>query len=185
MSNHRINLRYATALFDFAAEKNKVEETFNDVQIIADICDKSRELRVMLKSPIVFSDKKIKVINEIFKDKIGVVTRTFVDILIRKHREEHLPGISHSFIELYRKSKGIKVAIITSAKKLEKSSYEQLISILTEQTKSEIILNELVDPDIIGGLIVEIEGVKFDDSIRKKIQTLQQEFNINTYIKGF
>ena len=184
MSNHRINLRYATALFDFAAEKNKVEETFNDVQIIADICDKSRELRVMLKSPIVFSDKKIKVINEIFKDKI-VVTGTFIDILIRKHREEHLPGIAHSFIELYRKSKGIKVANVTSAKKLEKSSYEQLISILTEQTKSEIILNELVDPDIIGGLIVEIEGVKFDDSIRKKIQTLQQEFNINTYIKGF
>lgn len=185
MSNHRINLRYATALFDFAAEKNQVEETFNDVQLIADICDKSRELRMMLKSPIVFSDKKIKVLNEIFGDNIGIVTRTFIDILVRKRREVNLPGIAHSFIELYRKSKGIKVAVVTSAKILEKSSRDQLIQILTNQTGSSIILEEVVDAGIIGGLIVDIEGIKFDDSIRKKIQTLQQEFNINTYVKGF
>lgn len=185
MSNHRINLRYATALFDFAAEKNQVEETFNDVQLIADICDKSRELRMMLKSPIVFSDKKIKVLNEIFGDNIGIVTRTFIDILVRKRREVNLPGIAHSFIELYRKSKGIKVAVVTSAKILEKSSRDQLNQILTNQTGSSIILEEVVDAGIIGGLIVDIEGIKFDDSIRKKIQTLQQEFNINTYVKGF
>lgn len=185
MSNHRINLRYATALFDFAAERNQVEETYNDVQLIADICDKSRELRVMLKSPIIFSDKKIKVLNEILGGKIGVVTHTFIDILVRKRREEFLPGIAHSFIELYRKSKGIKVAVVSSAKVLEKSSRDTLIEILTKQTNSVIILEEVVDPSIIGGLIVNIEGVKFDDSIRKKIQTLQQEFNVNAYIKGF
>lgn len=185
MSNHRINLRYATALYDFAVEKDQVEQTYSDVQLIADTTEASRELRLLLKSPVVFSDKKMKVLQQLFKDKIGVVTFTFISILLKKRREEYIHGIAKAFIDIYRREKGIKVAQVITATPLDQSLREQLIAILKNQTNSEIILEESVDPSIIGGLIVKIEGVKFDDSIRKKIQSLQQEFNVNTYKKGF
>lgn len=185
MNNYRINLRYATALFEFAAEMNQVEQTFHDVQLIAEVCKENRDLRLMLKSPVIFSDKKLKVLDQILAGKIGAVTKGFIDILVLKRREEYLPGILDSFIEIYRKSKNIKLAQVTSADVLEKDIKDQLIKILTEQTGSEIILEEHVDKTILGGLIVKIEGVKFDDSVRKKINTLRQEFNVNTYIKGF
>jgi F-type H+-transporting ATPase subunit delta len=185
MNNHRINLRYATALFEFAAEMNQVEQTFNDVKLIADICNENRDLRLMLKSPVIFSDKKLKVLDEILKGRIGSVIKGFIEILVRKRREEYLPGILNTFIEIYRKSKNIKLAQVTTARILDKENKEQLINILTQQTGSEIILEEHVDVVILGGLIVKIEGVKFDDSVRKKINTLRQEFSVNTYIKGF
>ena len=185
MNNHRINLRYATALFEFASEMNQVEQTFHDVKMIAEICNENRDLRLMLKSPVIFSDKKLKVLDEILKGKIGSVTKGFIEILVRKRREEYLPGILNSFIDIYRKSKNIKLAQVTTSNGLDKDLREQLISILTQQTGSEILLEEHVDKDILGGLIVKIEGVKFDDSVRKKINTLKQEFNVNTYIKGF
>ncbi len=185
MSNYRINLRYASALYDFAVEKDQVEQTYNDVQLIADITNSSRELRLLLKSPVIFSDKKLKVLHELFKDKIGIVTYTFMSILLKKRREENLHGIANSFIDIYRRHKGIKVAQVTTATPLDSALKNQLISILKNQANAEIILEEIVDPSILGGLIVKIEGVKFDDSIRKKIQSLQQEFNVNTYKKGF
>lgn len=185
MDNFRINHRYATALFDFAEERNEVEQTYEDVNTLADAINQNRELKLLLKSPVIFTDKKLKIIDMIFKGKIGKVTQTFIEILVKKRREEYLPGIAKAYIDLYRESKGIKLAQITSAIPLDDNLRNQLISLLAKQTGAIIILEEHVDPEIIGGLIVKIEGVKFDDSIRKKITDLKQEFNVNTYIKGF
>lgn len=185
MNNSKINLRYATALYEFAVERNQVEQTYHDVQLLADICKSNRDLRLFLKSPVIHPDKKIKVLANLLHDKINVVTRTFIEILIRKRREENLPGIANSFIEIYREAKNIKVAEVTTANPLDTELKKDLIDILEKQTNSQIILEEVVDPDIIGGLIVKLEGVKFDDSIRKKVLALKQEFNVNTYIKGY
>lgn len=185
MNNYRINHRYATALFEFASERNEVEETFKDIKLIAKTFNENRNLRILLRSPVVFGDKKLKILSEIFKDKIGKVTSTFIEILIRKRREEHLHGIACAYIDIYHKSTGQKIAQIVSAIELDESIKQRLVQLLSEQLSSEIILEEKVDPSIIGGLIVSVEGFKYDDSIKKKIQNLQKEFNVNTYIKGY
>lgn len=185
MNSNRIYLRYATALFEFAEERNDVEQTFKDVKLLADICENSRELRLMLKSPVVFTDKKLSVLHEMLHNRIGIVTSTFIDILVRKRREEHLHGIAVAFVGLYRKSKNIKLAQVTTATPLDDAIKNELISLLVKQTGSTIWLEEKVDTSILGGLIVNIEGVKFDDSIRNKIQTLRKEFSVNKYIKEY
>jgi len=185
MNNSRINLRYATALLEFAAERNQIEETYNDVQLMTQVIQQNRDLRLLLKSPVVFSDKKLNILNQVFQGKVGKVTFGFIEILIRKRREEALAGILESFIQIYRKSKNIKTAQVTTSVPLDNQLKVQLHDLLSKQTGSQIIIEEIVDPDILGGLIVKIEGVKFDDSIRKKINNLRQEFNTNTYIKGF
>lgn len=185
MQNLTINNRYATALFEFSKEKNQINETFNDLEFIERVLEENRQLRLLLKSPVIFSDKKLSVINQIFGDKISKVTMTFIEILIRKRREEHLHGIAESFINIYRESKNIKVVHATSAQPLDNSLRIQLINILQKQTGFEILLKEEVKPEIIGGLIVEVQGVKFDDSIKKKIANLKREFNINEFIREF
>lgn len=185
MNDHRINLRYATALYEYAAEKNRIEEVYHDVRLISDVCKENRELRLFLKSPVVFTDKKLRVLNELFKSKVSEVTYTFIEILVRKRREEYLPGILDAFVSIYREAKNIKVAEVTSSTPLDSSIKERLIKKLESQTGSSIILNEKVDPSVIGGLIIRVEGDVFDDTIRKKVQQLRQEFNVNTYIKGF
>lgn len=185
MANNKINLRYATALYELAEERGQVEQTFNDVQLIAETCRSNKDLRLLFKSPVIFTEKKLKIISEIFKDKIGKITMGFMEVLTKKRREEHLEGIANSFISIYREAKNIKVAEVTTAVKLDDEQRLQLMNILTKQTKSEIILEEIIDPSIVGGVIVRIEGVKFDDSVKSKIQALKQEFNVNTYIKGF
>jgi F-type H+-transporting ATPase subunit delta len=185
MHNQTINLRYAKALFEFSSEKNQIEETFQDLELIDEVLEENRQLRLLMKSPVVFGDKKLKVINQIFENKISKVTRTFIEILIKKRREEYLHGIAQSYIDIYRESKHIKLATVTSAQPLDDSLRKQLIDILEVQTGFSILLEEIVDPEILGGLIVQIQGVKFDDSIKKKISNLRREFNINEYIREF
>jgi F0F1-type ATP synthase delta subunit len=57
--------------------------------------------------------------------------------------------------------------------------------VLEEQTKGTIIMVEVVDPEVIGGLIVKIGNQLYDDSIRQKLVDLRKEFNVNTYIREF
>lgn len=185
MANNKINLRYATALYDLAVERDQVEQTYKDVQLIAEVCRSNKDLRLLLKSPVIFTDKKLRIIREIFKDNIGQLTLGFIEVLAKKRREEYLEGIANSLIAIYREAKNIKVAEVTTAVKLDEEQRQYLMSILIKQTGSQIILEEIIDPSIIGGVIVRMEGVKFDDSIKSKIQALKQEFNVNTYIKGF
>lgn len=185
MANNKINLRYATALYELAAEKDQVEQAYSDIELIAQTIRENKDLKLLLKSPVIFTDKKLRIINEIFAGKIGEITRNFMIILARKRREEHLDGIAESFIDLYREARNIKLARVITATVLDKEQREQLMGILTKQTGSEIILEEIMDPSIIGGIIVKMEGIKFDDSIKSKIQALKQEFNVNTYIKGY
>jgi F0F1-type ATP synthase delta subunit len=61
----------------------------------------------------------------------------------------------------------------------------QLIGVLSKQTGSTIELSEETDPSILGGMIVKLDGLQFDDSIRKKLQNLKNEFNVNTFIREF
>lgn len=185
MSNLRISQRYATAFYDFAAERGEVEQAYNDLTTLSDICRTSRELRLLLKSPVINSDKKLKVLHQLFEGKITTVTSSFIDILTRKRREEYIPEIARAFINIYRKEKNIKVAEVITAMPLNDDMRKELSTLLQKQTGSVIILEEHVDPTIIGGLIVRLEGVKFDNTIRRKIQDLRQEFSVNMYIKAF
>ena len=73
----------------------------------------------------------------------------------------------------------------TSAIPLSESLRLSIKKVLEDQTKGTIILNEVVDPAVIGGLIVKVGNQLYDDSIRQKLLELRKEFNMNTYIREF
>lgn len=185
MDNPRINFRYATALFGLARENDAIEQANADMAALADVCLQNRDLQAMLQSPVIMADKKIAVMRQIFGSSLGKISMAFIEIIIRKRREAHLNNIAQEFGNLYREYRNIKQAVVTTISPLTDSMRSELLDILSKQTGSTIELKEKIDPSIIGGMIVKLEGIQFDDSLRKKIQSLRTEFNVNNYIKGF
>jgi F-type H+-transporting ATPase subunit delta len=185
MDNPRINIRYARALFELAKENNALEEANADMALLATTCMQNRELQVLLKSPVINAKKKTSIIREIFGKSMGKVSMSFIEIIIRKRREEHLFHIAQKFGDLFREHNNIKKAVVTTISPLTAEMRKQLLVVLTQQTGSGIELEEIIDPAIIGGMIVKLEGIQFDDSIRKKLQNLRTEFNVNTFIREF
>lgn len=185
MNNPRVNIRYAQAVFDLAIERNEVESARKDMSLIEGVCNANPGLIAMLKSPVINSDKKLTVIHQLFTGNIGKLTMGFLEIIIRKKREANLYQIVRKFEDLYLDYKNVKKAHVTSAAPLSENLKVSLKKILEEQTKGSIVIEEVVDPGIIGGLIVQIENQLFDDSIRHRLQKLHKEFNINTYIREF
>ena len=185
MNQSRVTIRYAKALFQLVVEENKLEQSYGDMVLIDKLCTESKELSLLLKSPIVKTDKKLKILKEIFNSKIGKATMSFVNIITAKKRENLLALIASSFITLYKTHNKIATATAITAAPLDESLRAEVIRFIKKHGEDNVKLTEKVDPTIIGGAIIRMGDKQLDASVSKAIFELRQIFNKNLYVQDF
>jgi F-type H+-transporting ATPase subunit delta len=182
MSEIRIAARYAKSLIDLASEKGCLDAVHNDMQLIAESCKGSRELVLALQSPIIKFDKKLAILNAIFKSKVNPFTVAFFEILTRKHREMYLYEMSKEFIAQYNVLKGIQKAQLYTPVKIEETLRKQFLTLVEEKTGKKAEIEEFVKEDLIGGYILRIGDSQIDDSVKSKLLKIKTNFTVNQYI---
>ncbi|MBP6575162.1 MAG: ATP synthase F1 subunit delta [Flavobacteriales bacterium] len=175
--------RYARSLMELAQERGVLAGVEEDMRLVARTCEANRELVVLLNSPVVKADKKDKILSAVFAGKIGAITTSFMSILVRKGRERLLPHVAAAFSILYKISKNIVVAQVTSAVPLDAATREKVMALAAKQHPGKSIeLVELVDPALIGGLSIRIGDELYDGSVSRQLSDMRREFSKNPYI---
>jgi F-type H+-transporting ATPase subunit delta len=177
--------RYAKSLFDLAKEQNQQEVVFADMAQIANACRDNRELVVLFNSPVINTDKKKAIVDEIFKASISTMTLTFLHIILTKRREFYVPGIAVEYLKMYNVFKGIETATVTTAVPLDDETRKKIAALVHSQTGKEVQLTEKIDADIIGGFILRFGDKQIDTSVSGKIRNLGKEFDQNLYVKEY
>lgn len=167
--------RYAQSLLEVAVEKNQLESVYNDMLLVGSTIKDSRELSVLLNSPVIKSTKKASVLKALFGAKVGEDTTHFLKLVSERNRESLLQDIAFSFVSLYKKYKNIIVAEVTSAVKLDDIQKEKIIRLLKTDDTIEMI--EKIDPSIIGGFIVRVDDKQIDASILRELSDLRVALN--------
>jgi F-type H+-transporting ATPase subunit delta len=185
MLDIKVAPRYAKSLLDLGIEQNTLEELFSDMNLISLVCKENPELILLLKSPIVRSDKKESILKEVFFNSLSLTSTTFITLILKKKREAILYSIAESFIGLYKNHHNIKTAKVTTAIALTEVQKEKLVSLLEKSENATIELNEIVNPEIIGGMILRVDDRQIDESIRRKLNNLEMEFDDNPYVKEY
>ncbi|MES2629250.1 MAG: ATP synthase F1 subunit delta [Bacteroidota bacterium] len=183
MRETKVAIRYAKSLIDLAVEKGKLEETNNDMALIAQVCRENRDLMTMLDSPVISSDKKMAVLKAIFGANISELSLSFMLLMTTKKREYLLDDIAAQFIVQYRNLSGIITAEVTSAVALDENIRSQIRAKIGGDKKIEFV--EKIDPSLIGGFIVRVGDKQFDGSIARSIADLKKTFSKNDYIPAF
>jgi len=173
--------RYGQALMDFAIEQNELDAVAADMELISETCKQSRELVVMLRSPVIKVDKKVAVLNKVFGGKIGSISLSFIGIISKRDREDVIPEIADAFINLYKEHQGIVSAEVISAVPLDVELRKTVIAFV-KRFSDKVELKEVVNDNIIGGIIIRVGDRQYDDSILKRINELKREFSKNPYI---
>lgn len=181
MRNTLIAKRYAKALFDFALEQNMLEPVKKDLELVISTLKNSKDLRLMLKSPVIKAATKEAVIREIFEKHIQKPSIQYLSIIIRKRRETFIEGIAEEFINLYKKFKNIVTTHLETAVTLDDDIRRKFIDLMSEQTGGEIELIEDVRKEIIGGFVMHYDDKKYDASIQRQLADLKKEFKVNLY----
>jgi F-type H+-transporting ATPase subunit delta len=186
MANPLVAERYAKALFDLAIEKNQVEEVYQDNNLIASTCEESRELKLLLKSPIINSVKKGHILKEIFSRKVSNLTLTYLLIMVRKKRESFIPEIAQELVDLYLTYKNILKVHFSSPAVPDEEIRAQVVKIMEHYTKSKILLSSEIDEELIGGFVITFQDKQYDASIRRDIENMRAAIaKVNLYKKGF
>ncbi len=174
MDESKISTRYSKAFMEFAAEKNLLEEAAEDIHLILTIC-KMKDVMSMLESPVIQNSDKQKIIDSILKNKVNPITFSFIDLILKNNRAPYLKGICIKFIDEYKEKKGIKSAVLTSVKDINKTQKQKLIKAVEHIYKSKIELEEVIDENILGGFILTVEDQQFDASVASKLKKIRQE----------
>ena len=185
MAQSRATIRYAKALFQLAVEKDILEQCYKDMVLLNAVCVESKGLLLLLKSPIVKTDKKLKILEDIFGTTVNKATMLFINIITTKKREGLLALVANSFISLYKKQNKIETATVISATPLDEALRIEIVSFIKKNEDKKVELTEKVDKSIIGGTIIRMGDKQLDASVSREISELRQLFNKNLYVQDF
>lgn len=127
-----------------------------------------------MESPLITSEKKTALVNQILAPVVDELTATFVRLLIEKGREDILAAVGEEYRRQADVAKGLVRAQATVAFPLDDAQRDALIPALSKRTGMEIDLEIIVDPAIIGGVVVRLGDTVIDGSVRGALERLRE-----------
>ncbi len=185
MQGTRVAARYAKSFIDLTMEQGVLEQAYADMKTISSVCESNHDFVTFLKSPIINTDKKQAVLKEIFAGKLNKVTDAYIHLITNKKREIFLLEIACEFIKQYKEKKKILTAVVTTATRMDDIIRKQVIDIVKNSSSSDVVIEERIDENIIGGFIIRVGDKQVDASISRKLNNLKQSFKENPFIKEF
>lgn len=171
----KVSSRYAKALFEVAKENNAIDIVRNDLTYIESLIKASKELKLILKSPIINKSKKKEVLDALLKGKISDLTYKFIILLADKQRETLLFDIVGQYEIIYNNEKNIQLVQITTANEINDSLKNKIINQLAEWTGKLIKANFNINKEVKGGIMIRINDLVLDATISNQLNQLRQE----------
>ena len=182
MADEQVAARYAKSLLDLAQEQGNLATIKQDMDLLANTMAGSRDLRLLLRNPIVKHDKKLSILTAIFQGKVSEMLMRFFQILTSKNREAALEHIGDEFLAQYNALVGVQVAEVTSATPLKPATRAEIERMVKQQTGlADVSLTEKVDASLIGGFVLRVGDQQIDDSVRGNLRRLRTSLTDTTY----
>jgi F-type H+-transporting ATPase subunit delta len=171
----RIARVYAEALLDVAHERNKAAEVVEELEALAKAIKESPEIERAFASPVVRRSAKAKLIDDTFKGKVSDLTFNFLHVLNSKDRLALVRQVAFAYRDLLdQRAKRLRVKV-RSATALSENQTEQLRLVIAQATGLDPVIGVSIDPDLLGGMIVQIGDQVFDSSVRTRIDTIRNQ----------
>lgn len=177
----RVAYRFAKALLEFAVERSELEIVLQDMKVVISSLDENRELQAMLESPVIKVDKKQNIFKQIYGNSLGEVSMKFFDIVFRRNREELINDMAKSFITQYKEFKNIHTVIVETAVVLSDENRKSVLEFLKKRTSDEVELIEKVNEGLIGGVILRMNDLQIDASVKNTLNKLDKKFSKDLY----
>ena len=165
---------YARSLFEVAKESGKLDVVREQLGEFADALSETRELQVFLFSPYFSTKEKDDGLDRAITDADPVVLN-FLKLLIEKHRMPVIFRIRANLDSLWEEENKLLPVAITSAVELDEKTVSQLGDQISKQTGRRVDLAAHVEPDILGGIVVQVGNSVLDASVRNRLQQLRRQ----------
>lgn len=178
MKGTRAAIRYAMAILDLAKDQNTAAAVNDDMKQIVATVAASKDLQMLLDSPIVKVAQKTAALKEIFANS-NPITEGLVSVLAANKRLNLLAITATEFVNLFDADSGKQKAVVTTAIPLTEAINSQVLAKVKELTGKEAVIENKVDESILGGFILRVGDLQYNASIANKLNNLKRTFSQN------
>ena len=164
---------YADALFGAAKDAGRLDEVHDQLAAFADAVSENREMSVYLFSPYFSSSEKKEGIAKAVEGADPLLTN-FLDLLVEKHRMPAIFRIRKDFDALWARERRLLEVTVTSAVDLDPEIAAKIGGEIERQTGQTVDLSVEVDPDVLGGLVVQVGNMVLDASVKNRLEKLRK-----------
>ena len=176
MNTGVVSRRYAKALLDFAMDRGNEDKIYEEVKTLARHFANVPDLRRTIDNPVVTKQEKLNLLVEAAGGKdVTEEMKRFLLLVLNGKREKFLKFMTWSYIDLYRERKHILMGKLTTAIEAPEL-VKHLEKIGSQRTNSKIEITSKIDPSIIGGYIIEIDGYRLDASVDYQLKKVKRQF---------
>ena len=178
MAGSRAAIRYAKAILGLAQEQKVGEAVAKDMSSIVKTVENSKDLRLMLNSPIVKPEIKKAALQEIFSG-VHAISEGLIDILVANKRVDLLDDVVAQYSILFDASRGKETAVVTTAVPLTDALRDKVLAKVKDLTGNQVTIENKIDESIIGGFILRLGDLQYNASISNQLNNLKRSFSQN------
>lgn len=173
-STSQVALRYASSLYELAADKKAIAKVEKSLGEFESMMEKSAGLKRLIESPAFTADDQSAAIAALTtKAKFEPLVSNFLKVVAGNRRLFAVPSMIKAFRQLAADGRGEISADVTVAAKLTAAQEKELKATLKSVANKDVTLNVNVDPSILGGLIVKMGSRQIDTSLKTKLSSLK------------
>ncbi len=174
MKGSRVAKRYAIALFEGAKEQQLLDTVAEHLRVLETTYHEVETFQQLIDSPVISNEEKLKVVDQLFAQKLHPFVLNFLKLLIRKNREMLLPAMVEYFNELLDEHRGILRGVVYTVVAMTDEQLQALNQRLNAMTGKTVVLTQQIDTSLIGGFVVQIKDMVIDNSIRHQLEKLKE-----------
>lgn len=174
MDNGLIPHRYAKALYKFATQHGSAQAVYEEMKTVIEAFRANPRLAKVLANPFVGNAEKFELLKAAAGDKLENDFLGFVKLILENKREEFALQMALAYRDIYRKDHHISQVRITTATTLPDVEMNKLRNLVSDMFKDTTLeFSEQINPDIIGGFIIDVDDSRMDASISNEIEQLR------------
>lgn len=176
MNDGLIPQRYARALYKFALERNNATAVYEEMKVVADSFESTPALQKVMTNPFVGRERKEQLLVSAAGDKVEDDYRRFVKLILNHGREAFAYTMALDYRRLYREVNHIAQVVITTAAGLPEGEMAKIKGVVSDAFKGYTLeFSSRVNPDLIGGFVVDVNSTRMDASISNELEQLRQK----------
>ncbi len=171
---------YGDALYDLAAEENCSKELLEEVAVLSTALNENPDFVKLLSTPAFSKEERLSVLGNSFGEKVHIHVLNFMKILVENGTIAEFSGCAEQFRRRYNKDNNIEEVCAVTAIPLSEELAAQLKAKLETMTGKTVQLSNRVDPSILGGVRLEMEGTQLEGSVQSQLETLRRKLSETT-----
>lgn len=172
-----VSRRYATALYEIAVQKNSQVQFLDQLREIRKAIESDKDLKLFIGSPVVLPEQKKAVFTAALKGKASEDILSLIGLLADKNRLGVFDTVVEAYQEAIDDAHGVTRGEVKSASPLTAETQKKIEDIIGKVTNKKVILTFKLDPSLIGGVLAQVGGWTFDDTLNSHLKRLGEDLN--------